>query len=188
MRTLFLVAALALLTCATLSAEGTDRAKAVPQPEPKEIALPIALNLLPGLGVGSFMQRDPLGGFICLGGDLVGGGIAIYGGAQAMAYSLFGGFDLFLVLFTAPYSRSPADTSFLDAAETEIEEGMIYFCVGAGIWTASKIFGVVRPIDFANRYNKEQGSSKLSLVPTLSPSFDSGTVAYDPGIAIKLSY
>jgi hypothetical protein len=39
-------------------------------PEKKDILLPCVLNVIPGLGVGSFVQGDVLGGVILLAGDV----------------------------------------------------------------------------------------------------------------------
>jgi hypothetical protein len=175
-----LIVALGLMACAVLGAEAAGKGEA----KPKKAALPIFLNLLPGLGIGSFVEGDPLGGGICLAGDLVGGGMAIGGLAYSFAAAVAAGVGAAMgQVLTLGYGT--ADTS---GADPEIKKGMTVACIGCGVWAASKVFGIIRPITFANRYNREHGLSQMSLVPTLSPCFDTGIIAYEPGIAFKLSY
>jgi hypothetical protein len=65
---------------------------AAQEAKPKSVILPIALNLFPSYGVGSFIQGDPLGGFVCLAGE--------------GAATLFGGMFFFGSLFGAEDSRA----------------------------------------------------------------------------------
>jgi hypothetical protein len=136
---MILVLVLGMMACAFLGAEGADK----PEAKPKRAALPVVLNLLPGLGVGAAL-------------------------GQAL---------------TLGYGRP--DTS---GADPEIEKGMTVAIIGCGVWAASKVFGVVRPIAFANRYNREHGLARLGLAPTLRPSYYADTLSVEPGLALRLSY
>jgi hypothetical protein len=181
---LILALTLALLGLARgmLGAESEPGGEA-PEGKPKNAFLPVVLNLLPGLGVGSFVEGDRLGGFICLGGDVAGVGLASFGLGMALVEALAAASgSAFVAILTLGHAK--ADMSEEGAG---IQTGIVLACVGVGIWSGSKVFGLVRPIVFAANYNKKLARAQVALYPACSTRFDSGLVDIDPGLALKLS-
>jgi hypothetical protein len=62
------------------------------------------------------------------------------------------------------------------------------FIGGAVVLVATEIFGLVRPITFANSYNKAHGFTQARLTPTLSVTNADGEVVVAPGAMLKLSF
>ena len=93
------------------------------------ILLPIVLNIVPGLGLGSFVQRDGIGGLIGLGGELTG--VALIGAGY---------------IFTA----AGAVTAFADEGAF-LKTGILMFVGGLATYAGTKIFEIIRPIVFAIR-------------------------------------
>jgi hypothetical protein len=85
--------------------------------------IPMAVNFAVGLGIGSFIQKDPVGGFISLGGDMLSLG-AVLGG---------------ILLSTSPGSLG-------QAAGYAIWGGLAFF-------SAVRIFEVAWPLVYATTYN-----------------------------------
>lgn len=127
----------------------------------KSAGLPVLLNIIPGLGVGSFVEGDTLGGLLILGGGALAWTLVI-GGAIAS---------------TDAVALNPNATT----GYGEIWAGLL---TGAGIG----IFGIVRPITFANKWNDEHGFASLDVLPTLTPTSSSGAAAVAPGAVLKLSF
>lgn len=146
-------------------------------PQKKTVALPLILNIFPGLGLGSFIQGDPLGGFIGLGGEVLGVGLMTTGVVWGMV--AVGG-----VVLTEIWTGGQANSSLDPGAAAAISALVIS---GSVIWTGTRIFEIIRPITFAGRYNREHGLSSLRLTPSFkvaaaSPAF------FEPGLMATLSY
>jgi hypothetical protein len=125
----------------------TKPAVVVKTGKPKKAGWPIVLNIIPGFGLGSYVEGDVLGG-------LVGTGSTV----------------LFYVFSNdAGYSNLSA--------------------VGAlvtGVFTLT--YGIVRPITFANKYNKSHGLASIDLMPSISTTSIDGAIVAAPGAILKLSY
>ena len=129
-----------------------EKVKLAPQ---QKVAWPIVLNILPGLGIGSFVQHDILGGFIGLG--LSAGAIAC--GVIGYAYFV-------TAILVVALSK---DESLLDCSLC-LFGGAIAFEVGNIVW------GIVRPLKFRDRYNAKQNvastakpTTSLSFIPIVAP-------------------
>ena len=124
--------------------------------EKKETLGPVAINVFsflvgipPNLGIGSFMQHDIAGGLIHLGTGLVGTGCIV------------GGYLSFLT------SKKPEEYTLY---------ALPLFVAGGAISLGSWIFGIVRPITYASKYNRrlEQAlllnDAQMSIVPLVVPN------------------
>lgn len=111
------------------------------------------LNLVPGFGLGSFIQRDGFGGRICLAGDIVGiGGIGVgYVGMIVTGFSI-----MIDALFASASEEAEEDLEDASGAFTAF---MIVFYCGIAIFGSSKVFGAIRPIYYASKYNSALKSS-----------------------------
>ena len=87
---------------------------------------PFALNLLLGLGIGSFVQGDTTGGLLVAGGEVIGLGLLIAG-----------------------YSAS------LQAIETSGSGGGGMVIAGAALLGAARIAGLIFPFTYANSFNEK---------------------------------
>ncbi len=94
------------------------------------VLLPVALNVVPGLGIGSFVQGDGVGGLIGLGGELTGLGLIGAG-----------------YLFTA----AGVFTAFADEGAF-LKAGILMFAGGVTTFSVTKVFEIVRPIVYALRH------------------------------------
>jgi len=124
-----LALALLLASRAALSAEADP-------PERPGLALPVALNILPGLGVGSFVQRDTKGGFLGLGGELLGFGAAEVGMALGIA-------NILGVMFSGMTGEPNG------ASGEGIQVGWGFAIGGMALWVGTKIFEIARPFWYA---------------------------------------
>ena len=121
--------------------------------EKKETLGPVAINVFsflvgipPNLGIGSFAQKDIAGGVIHLGTGLIGTGCAV-GGCLSLLIS-----------------KNPE------------EYAKPLLVAGGAISLGSWIFGIVRPITYASKYNRrlEQAlllnDAQMSIVPLAVPN------------------
>lgn len=121
--------------------------------EKKETLGPVAINVFsflvgipPNLGIGSFAQKDIAGGVIHLGTGLIGTGCAA-GGCLSLLIS-----------------KKPE------------EYAIPLLVAGGAISLGSWIFGIVRPITYASKYNRrlEQAlllnDAQMSIVPLVVPN------------------
>jgi hypothetical protein len=131
---------------------------------PKRVGLPITLNIIPGFGLGSFIQGDTTGGLIGLGGCALGE-ILYYAGYLTYYQA---------VLDWNGYGTAPTD-------------GMGTYLLGGAILTGTLVFGIVRPITFAKKYNRDHGFA-VNVLPTIASTSMEGKVAATPGALVTLSY
>jgi hypothetical protein len=59
--------------------KNAEAVKTQPTASPKSAVLPVLLNIIPGLGIGSFVEGDTLGGLVCLGGTVLGWTLVVSG-------------------------------------------------------------------------------------------------------------
>ncbi len=138
----------------------------------KKIALPIVLNLVPGLGIGSFTQGDTLGGVICLVGDLVGGGL--------IAFGVFGTFG---------YLAMETVTLTMYEGKWDMEKARNMILIGLPIFMATKVFGILRPIWYGVSYNKKLREERVSILPGLQyTSISTGYVRGIPCIQLSIRF
>ncbi len=143
-------------------------------PDRKDPILPIVLNIIPGFGIGSFVLGDVWGGVLGVGGELVGIGLIITG----------------TVLFYYDLVSATLHALVGDRKE-DISAGFIMVLCGGILYGGTKIFGIIKPIFFADEYNKRNlsdGTKQLSL--SVRPIFSSSTEGslFQPGIQARLSY
>jgi Curli production assembly/transport component CsgG./Borrelia membrane protein P13. len=121
--------------------------------ERKTAVLPVILNIVPGFGLGSFIEGDTLGGLIIIGGGALSTALVV-GGA----------------------------VSYADGNSS----GLGVFMLGSLAGTGTFVFSIVRPINYAKRYNTEHGFAAIEVAPILAATSDGSGVA--PGAVVKLSY
>ena len=109
--------------------------------EVKKPVVPALLGLFPGFGIGSFIQKDKIGGIVGLSLDLGGSVLFISGVAFA-----FGGLI----------------NDALDSSLGGIIGGGLVILIGSAILISSKIYQIVRPIVF---YSEVKKANRTSLVP-----------------------
>ena len=159
---------------------GTAAWAAEEELRPKNPVLPLILNIIPGLGIGSFVMGDPAGGLIGLGGELLGIGLVTYGSAyivaQASAVVLMSVLTLGIV---EPSLEIPP------AAGASITIGLL-------LWGGTRIFEIIRPFWFANTFNKKLESRgkthKLSAFIILKPVDTLDNNNFEPVLTLKYSY
>ncbi len=111
----------------------------------KDATLPFVLNTFLGYGIGSFVQRDFLGGGIALAGGLIGTGLITYG-AIVMPLNLL--------------------------TMGQVSTGIYTLVAGGIIIIGTRIFEMIRPLTYAKAFNEKLedvlGLSKLaySALPT----------------------
>lgn len=140
--------------------------------EPKKATLPVLLNILPGLGLGSFIQGDPLGGLVGLGGEVAGIGMAGYG-------LVFGYANLLGAIFTGMVGGDTSDSA--KGMELAVYVGI----GGLVVWVGTKVFEIARPIVYARRFNQEHSLAALAFAPTLVAD-EKGLI--EPGLVLQLSF
>jgi hypothetical protein len=120
----------------------------------QKVVLPIILNCIPGLGIGSFVQHDVLGGFVGLGLS-----------AAAITCGVFG-YSYFVVgILIEGLTKDERIFAYGLCALG----GALAFEIGNIVW------GIVRPLKFRDKYNAAHGISEvkpeasLSLVPVIVP-------------------
>ena len=111
--------------------------------------LGIGLNLLPGFGVGSFVQGDTVGGVVGLVGDAVGVGLIIVG---------------YIEISSALLSATTGDLTGVTAAAEGAVGGYIWIVVGAIVYSGVEIFGIIRPIVFGAKQTKTGQAEGPTLV------------------------
>jgi hypothetical protein len=138
--------------------------------QPMAKVLPIVLNLVPGFGVGSFVQGDKIGGYVGLGVTLIGDALILsgskkYSDAMALWNSL------------GKYYGDPEPT-----------DGLSTVGFGLLLIVGADVYGVIRPINVANDYNRQHGLASVSVAPTISASSAGGRKAAMPGAIVRLSF
>lgn len=103
-------------------------------------AFPLVINLFTGYGIGSFVQGDTFCGVMGLVLDFVGTSLSAWGATEVMIKSSQRQHDKQGNVIS---SSSP---SFLD---------YLPLILGAGTLLGSRIFQIVRPLTYANDYNKK---------------------------------
>lgn len=163
---------LALAACPCL------RAAEPPVAEPMGPALPVLLNALPGIGMGSFVQRDPLGGLIGLGGEILGVGLmgygVVYAIGQAVAVSL-------VEVFTLGYGEP--------TVQTRTVEALVFG--GLAVWGCTKLFEIIRPFWFASRRTQEvaaAGTAAPELIVLVAPGRAPGATTFAPGLGVAFRF
>ncbi len=97
---------------------------------------PFVLNLIVGLGVGSFVQGDIAGGLVGLGLGVVGLGTTMAG-------------YFYLV------DELANDPEFVAAADPISTDGFRLILLGTGVSLGGAIYRLVRTFTYSNRYNRD---------------------------------
>ena len=119
----------------------------------KDAIVPFVVNLVVGLGIGSFIQGDTQGGLIALAGDITGFGMIVagYGQALSSAYSL-----------------------------GDPTAGATMLTLGSLILLGTRVYELINPFSFANNYNSKLSSAlnmysiKVNLQPELLACNETG--------------
>ena len=125
---------------------------------------PFALNFLLGLGIGSFVQ-----------GDTVGGWIGVLGEAAGIAALLYGVSLLPTDFFTPYYDDDDYDYSgYYYNDYDQLEKASNFMIGGAVLFAGIRIFEWIRPFVFAGSYNKklEKALNYYNITYNVTPTFD----------------
>lgn len=141
--------------------------------EPKKPLLPFILNTAPGFGLGSFIMKDSLGGFIGLGGELLG--VGLVGGG-------------FVYIITQGIGAALGEIFTLGLADTEVDSGPAEALILSGllVWTGTKIFEMIRPFVFAAKYNQEAGFAEIEPEVSFRLVADEDSYKAAPVLAVHL--
>ena len=130
------------------------------------IGMAVFLNLLPGFGLGSFMQGDRVGGTIQLTADLVGGGCSIGGTIWALG----------MASGAIPWSK-----------EGSILSGVLALA-GEVIFLASKVYGIAQPIEYAFDKLAEHKREEISFSFTPSITHPADRRGVSVGMELVVRY
>jgi hypothetical protein len=166
MRRIVIAAALAALVLLA------GRAQVEPAESPRKSALPVLLNILPGFGLGSFVQGDRTGGFLGLAGEVAGCALLVVGAGMGYAN-----------LLGLMFSGMSGETN--GASEPGMEAGKWMAIGGCALWAGTKIYEIVRPFAFARRGPAERAPTAW-LAPALVPA--SGGNLPAPALVLLLAY
>jgi hypothetical protein len=134
--------------------ENTDRAYLQYEIQKADPWGPFALNLLLGLGIGSFVQGDTTGGLLVAGGEVIG-----------------------LGLFIAGYAANIQAIGETSIGEPTPNPGGGMIIAGAALLGAARIAGLVFPFTYANSFN-EKLRRDLGIDVSVVPG-DGLTIALD---------
>ena len=139
------------------------------------------LNTLIGCGIGSYTQGDWVGGTIGLCGE-VGGALLVGIGIPFIMYGSepvaphYDPYDPY-----NPYPPMSNDSHYAeqDSRDTQMIVGYTLVGIGSAVWAGFKIYEMIRPFQYANRFNKQLkdafGMTQLAVVPTYTRDSQWGT-------------
>jgi len=142
-----------------------------------KFGVPLALNLLLGFGIGSFVQHDTLGGVIGFAGDTAGAVVLIIYFVKIIKASDW--LSSRIDELDSQVMADPVRLRELDRAEAEynkkIEDAFSLIGISAGILAAVRVFQIVKPITYSNWYNNKlkQALYNNNIAFDFSPSVDS---------------
>jgi hypothetical protein len=136
----------------------------------KTAGLPAVLNGLVGFGIGSYVQRDILGGIIGSVGDTVGIILMI----SSADYFKKTWWELYASDFDSLDAFYAACKKAQDDADAAHDTAVSLIVTGSVILGASRIFGIIKPYIFANSYNRtlKDALNYYGVSYTIAPSFD----------------
>lgn len=119
---------------------------------------PFVLNLVLGLGIGSYVQGDIVGGNIGLLGELLSYAFLLGGYQSALNAAMESTYD--------PYSGT--------YYSEEDNAGLGLIAIGSIGLFATRLFELIRPFSFASDYNKKLSNSLMSfsMVPVIDQNND----------------
>jgi hypothetical protein len=109
--------------------------------------LPVVLNIIPGLGIGSLVQGDLLSGILLMGGEVTGYALMISGAVQIMQ---------------APYMAVTSKQT------PDVESISSRIFTGAIVLTVTKLVGIVLPFVYNAVQGPESGQNSVSLSPGIN--------------------
>jgi hypothetical protein len=130
-----------------------------------KMSWPWILNVVPGFGVGSFVQGDKAGGWLGIIGCVLGEGLYYAGIIENSTYT---------------YDSTTGEATYGD--------GSSQMLLGAAVLTGTMIYGIVRPITYAHGYNREHGFTSINLAPTIATTSVGGKTTMEPGALLTLSF
>ena len=142
-----------------------DAGKVKLAPEQK-IGLPITLNIIPGFGIGSFVQHDKLGG-----------GIGVLLSVSALTVGAVGVVYLYAGMIVAGITSIGGN----EGDDSVLNMSMGLFAGAAALEVGNILWGIFRPIQFRKKYNDAHslaaaGKPTLTVVPVLATN-EYGAVA-----------
>ena len=150
---------------------------------------PLALNLLLGFGIGSFVQTDTVGGVIGLIGDTAGFTILTF-----YFVSIIQASDWLTSRISELNSQIMADPIRLRELENaqaeynkKLENAMPLVFISTGILSVMRIFELIKPITYSNGYNNKlrQALYNNNLAFNLVPSIG---INGNGGLTLLMSY
>jgi hypothetical protein len=127
------------------------------------------LNFLLGFGIGSFVQGDTTGGTIGLVGDTVGTGMLIIYFVKIISATSQYDSDLLAAKTIAQID------SVTSTYNKNLESAFTFAIVGAVVYGGSRIFQLVRPFTYANKFS-------VAVVPTFD---NNGQLAITAAVNFK---
>lgn len=143
-----------------------DKVELAPE---QKIGWPITLNIIPGFGIGSFVQHDKIGGWVGVGLSTVAITSTIVGGAFILN-ALVG--SIFSILFYAVLTGSNSDetNNAADDMDAYVNAGFWLVGIGIGLELTNIVWGIVRPISFRKAYNaSHETASAIKPTFTIAP-------------------
>lgn len=129
----------------------------------KPVLWPTLTNTVLGFGIGSFFQKDWLGGGLGLGFDLVGTALLSTG-------AILLGTNVIILVLLAPFYAITGQKPSGEAVKLS-DPGAVCLLSGLGVLVASRIFEIIRPIVFGKSYNKALNASLNKNPVPVSVSF-----------------
>jgi len=102
----------------------------------KSAGVPFVCNFLLGFGIGSFVQKDYTGGFIGLGGDLLGYIVMLSG-------------------FSMTAEETYYSNGYYYTQDVITDDGLNTVATGMIIFLGVRVFELIRPFSYSNNYNKQ---------------------------------
>ena len=140
------------------------------------------LNTVIGCGVGSYSQGDILGGTVGLCGEigastLVGVGAMLISNAE-LNYETTRN-EISRMYQNDPEGYDKASQRAAEQYDSETTTGYAIMITGGVVWGGFKIFEMIRPFTFANKFNKQLkdafGITQIAVVPTYTKDNQWGT-------------
>jgi hypothetical protein len=142
----------------------------------KTAGLPAVLNGLVGFGIGSYIQRDMVGGIV----GSVGDGLGIILMISSADYFKKTGWSLSSSDFTDKnglYDNDKYQAALKSAqkkSQDALETATALIVTGSVILTASRVFGIIKAYTFTNSYNRtlKDALNYYGMSFNIAPSFD----------------
>jgi hypothetical protein len=127
----------------------------------KSMAMPFAVNLLVGFGIGSYIQGDTVGGTIQLAGQVAG--------AAALLSGIIVG-NLFAVPAVAEDIEAGHEGGDYEDHTIEQQAGIALLVTGVALSYGFRLYGLISPFVYGSMYNKKLKNALRYYSVTIAPS------------------